>query len=133
MAPGAMCSISGLSAALKLRAIGKRLLRKAKLFLIVRRDPHGSPLGRCCRAGCAGYAYDSSMISVFTGYRYRGDCRETSASHSYHVHHGLLQVPSESMQIHSISSELPDECAEPSPGSAETGFGHQRTVSADPA
>lgn len=40
-------------------------------------------------------------------------------SHSYHIHHGLLQVPSENMQIHSISSELPDGCAEPSPGSAD--------------
>lgn len=44
-------------------------------------------------------------------------------SHSYHVHHGLIQqVPSKSMQIHSISSQLPDECAEPSPGSARTVF-----------
>lgn len=44
-------------------------------------------------------------------------------SHSYHIHHGLIQqVPSKSMQIHSISSQLPDECAEPSPGSARTVF-----------
>ena len=42
---------------------------------------------------------------------------------SYHIHHGLTQqVPSTSMQIHSISSELPDECAEPSLGSAGTVF-----------
>lgn len=44
-------------------------------------------------------------------------------SHSYHIHHGLTQqVPSKGTPIHSISSELPDECAEPFPGSAGTVF-----------
>ena len=44
-------------------------------------------------------------------------------SPSYHIHHRLIQqVPSKGMLIHSISSELPDGCADLFPGSAGTGL-----------
>ena len=63
---------------------------------------------------------------------------ESLQSHSYHIHHRLMQqVPSKGMLFtlsilifHSIKSELLDECAEPSQGSAETGFSQDGSISA---
>lgn len=98
------------------------MFRKAELFINLRTDPSESPPGSCYGAGFAGRAHDSNTISVFTAYRYVGNCREISAEPQLPHTPLIQQVPSKSMQIHSISSQLPDECAEPSPGSARTVF-----------